>query len=89
MVGKPEGRRLGRLRSWVDSTTIIDLRVIGWDGIDWIHLAQDREQFKPLVNMVMNLRVLENGGKPLSGFTIGSYSRSAQLQLFLFLLAYS
>jgi hypothetical protein len=35
----------------------MDLREIGWDGMDWIVLAQDRDQWKTLVNMVMNLRV--------------------------------
>jgi hypothetical protein len=35
----------------------IDLREIGWDGTDWINLAQDREKWKALVNTVMNLRV--------------------------------
>jgi hypothetical protein len=35
----------------------MDLREIGWDGVDWIDLAQDRDQWRPLVNMVMNLRV--------------------------------
>jgi hypothetical protein len=35
----------------------IDLREIGWDDIDWIDLAQDRDQWKALVNAVMNLRV--------------------------------
>jgi hypothetical protein len=35
----------------------MDLREIGWDGIDWIDLAQDRDQWKALVNTVMNLRV--------------------------------
>jgi hypothetical protein len=34
----------------------IDLREIGWDGVDWIDLAQDREQWRALVNTVMNLR---------------------------------
>jgi hypothetical protein len=45
LVGKPEGKRpLGRKRRrWVDSIKI-DLREIDWDGTDWIHLAQDREQ---------------------------------------------
>jgi hypothetical protein len=36
---------------------IIDLREIGWDGMDWIDLAQDRGQWRGLVNTVMNLRV--------------------------------
>jgi hypothetical protein len=35
----------------------IDLREIGWDDIDWIDLAQDRDQGRALVNTVMNLRV--------------------------------
>jgi hypothetical protein len=35
----------------------IDLREIGWDGMDWIDLAQDRDQWRALVNTVMNLRV--------------------------------
>jgi hypothetical protein len=35
----------------------MDLRKTGWDGMDWIELAQDRDQWMPLVNTVMNLRV--------------------------------
>jgi hypothetical protein len=51
-VGKPEGKRsLGRPR--VDNIKI-DLREIGWDGVDWIDLALDREQWRALVNTVMN-----------------------------------
>jgi hypothetical protein len=57
-VGKPEGKRpLGRPRlRWVDNIKM-DLREIGWDDIDWIGLAQDRDQWKVLVNTAMNLRV--------------------------------
>jgi hypothetical protein len=36
----------------------MDLRVVGWGGVDWINLAQDRDQWLPLVNTVMNLRFL-------------------------------
>jgi hypothetical protein len=36
----------------------IDLRERGWDGMDWIDLAQDRDQWRALVNMVVNLRVI-------------------------------
>jgi hypothetical protein len=52
LVGKPEGKRpLGRpRRRWVDS-----IKIIGWDGMDWIDLAQDRDQWRALVNTVMNL----------------------------------
>jgi hypothetical protein len=55
---KPEGRRpLGRSRCrWVDNIKI-DLTETGWDGVDWVDLAQDRDQWRALVNRVMNLRV--------------------------------
>jgi hypothetical protein len=58
LVGKQEGKEpLGRpRRRWVDNIKI-DLRGIGWDGMDWIDLAQDRHQWRALVNTVMNLRV--------------------------------
>jgi hypothetical protein len=57
LVGKPEGKRpLGRpRRRWDDIRT--DLRMRGWGGMDWIDLAQDRDQWRALVNTVMNLRV--------------------------------
>jgi hypothetical protein len=57
----------------------IDLREIGGDGMEWIDLAQGRDQWKAFMNMVLNLRVPYNGGKFLSSFTIGSFSRRAQL----------
>jgi hypothetical protein len=58
LVGKPEGERpLGRpRRMWVDNIKM-DLREIGCDGMDWIDLAQNRDQGRALVNTVMNLRV--------------------------------
>jgi hypothetical protein len=57
-VGKPEGKKPpGRPRCrWVDNIKM-DLREIGWGGIDWNDLAQDRDQWRALVNMVRNLRV--------------------------------
>jgi hypothetical protein len=57
----------------------MDLREIGWDGMDWIDLPRDRDQWRALLNAVMNLRVPYNAGKFLSGCTIGSFSRRAQL----------
>jgi hypothetical protein len=55
---KPEGKRpLGRTRCRWDDDTRIDLKEIGWEGVDWMHLAQDRDQWRALVNTVMNLRV--------------------------------
>jgi hypothetical protein len=58
MVGKPEGKRpLGRTRHrWADDIEI-NLRERGWDGMDWIELAQGRDQWRALVNMVLNIRV--------------------------------
>jgi hypothetical protein len=58
LVGKPDGKRqLERPRSrWVDNIKL-DLREIGWDGVDWIDMAQDRDQWRALVNTVFNLRV--------------------------------
>jgi hypothetical protein len=58
LVGKTEGKRpLGRPRCrWVDNTKI-DLSGIGWDDMDWIDLAQDRDHWRVLVDTVMNLRV--------------------------------
>jgi hypothetical protein len=35
----------------------MDLKEIGWGGRDWIDLAQDRDQWRALVNTAMNLRV--------------------------------
>jgi hypothetical protein len=58
LAEKPEGRRpLGRpRRRWVDNIKM-NLREIGWDGGDWIDLAQDRDQWRVIVNTVMKLRV--------------------------------
>jgi hypothetical protein len=57
-VGKPVGKRpLGRpRRRWVVDIKM-DIRKIEWGGIDWIYAAQDRYQWRTLVNKVMNLRV--------------------------------
>jgi hypothetical protein len=58
LVRKPEGKRppARRRRRWVDNIKI-DLREIGWNSMDWIDLAQDRDQWRAHVNTVMNLRV--------------------------------
>jgi hypothetical protein len=57
----------------------MDLRKIGWDGMDLIDLAQDRDQSRALVSTVMNLRVPANAGKFLSSCTTRGFSRRAQL----------
>jgi hypothetical protein len=57
-VGNTEGKRpLGTpRRRWMDNIKI-NLREMGWDGMDWIDQGQDRDQWRALVNAVMNLRV--------------------------------
>jgi hypothetical protein len=58
LVGKPEGKRpLGRSRRRLVANIKIDFREIGWGSTDWIELADGRDQWRPLVNMVMNLRI--------------------------------
>jgi hypothetical protein len=58
MWTKPERRRpLGRPRHRCEDNIKIDLKEIRWEGIDWIHLAQDRNLWWALVNMTVNLWV--------------------------------
>ena len=59
LMAKPEGKRpLGRpRRRWVDNIKM-DLQEVGFGGMDWIDLTQDRDRWRALVNAVMNLRVL-------------------------------
>jgi hypothetical protein len=58
LVARAEGKRpLGRSRRRWEDNIKLDLREIGIDGANWIHLAQDRVQWRAFVNTVMNLRV--------------------------------
>jgi hypothetical protein len=58
LVGNAEGKRpLGRPRRRWEDNIKMDLREIGWGGMDWVDLAQDRDQRRALVNTVMNIRV--------------------------------
>jgi hypothetical protein len=43
-----------------------DLREIAWEGVDWIHMAQDTDQWRALVNTVINLGVPQKAGKLLT-----------------------
>jgi hypothetical protein len=63
LVGNPKGNReLGRpLPRWEDNINM-DLREVGWEGVDWIYLAQDIDQWQALVKMVMNLLFPYNAG---------------------------
>jgi hypothetical protein len=59
LMGKPEGKRpLGRPRCRWEDGIRMDLREIGWGGVDWIQLAQNGDRWRAFVNAVMNLRVL-------------------------------
>jgi hypothetical protein len=58
LVGKPEGKRPLRRprRRWVDIIKM-DLLDIGWGGVDWIGVTQDRDRWRALVIAALNLRV--------------------------------
>jgi hypothetical protein len=58
LVGNPDRKRpLGiSRRRWVDNIQM-DVLGIGWGGVDWIDLAQDRDKWRALLNAVMNFRV--------------------------------
>jgi hypothetical protein len=53
LVGRPLGRPRHR---WEDNIKM-DLQEVGWGGMDWIDMAQDRERWRALVSVVMNLRI--------------------------------
>jgi hypothetical protein len=55
------------------------LREIEWGCMDCSHLAQDRDEWRALVNNVMNLRVPKNIGKFLSSWATGGFSKRAQI----------
>jgi hypothetical protein len=57
-VGKPDGKRpLGRPRRRWEDNFKMGLRETGWGGMDWIDLTQDMDQWRALVNMIMNLQM--------------------------------
>jgi hypothetical protein len=58
LVGRPEGKRpLGRPgRRW-ENNIKIDLQEVGWGGMDWIDVAQDRDRWRALVNAAVKLWV--------------------------------
>jgi hypothetical protein len=59
LVGKSERRRpFGKPRRRWEDNIRMDIRKIGCEGVDWIHLAQDRDQLLAVVNTVIELRVL-------------------------------
>jgi hypothetical protein len=58
LVGNPDGKRpMGRPRCRWEEYIQMDLQEVGCVGMDWIELSQDRDRWRALVNVVMNLRV--------------------------------
>jgi hypothetical protein len=58
LVGKPEGKRsLGRSRRRSVDNIRMDLVEVGWGDVDWISIAKDRDKWRALVSVIMNLRV--------------------------------
>jgi hypothetical protein len=58
LMGRPKGRRpLGRPRRRWEDNIKMDLQEVGWGGMYWINMAQDRDRWRALVSVVMNLRV--------------------------------
>jgi hypothetical protein len=72
-------RQLGRPKHRCEDDIKMDLREIGLGGTDWIDLAQDTDQWRAFVNILMNLRVSFNVGKFLSGCATGGFLRRVQL----------
>ncbi|KAJ4445601.1 hypothetical protein ANN_12283 [Periplaneta americana] len=78
LVGRPEGKRsLGRPRRRWEDNIEMDLREVGYDGRDWINLAQDRDQWRAYVRAAMNLRSLMLAGneRVLAGLFERGYMR--------------
>jgi len=64
LAGKAEGKRpFRRSRSWYEDIIRMDLRVMGWESMDWIHQFQDRDRRQAFMNTVMNLGVRLRYGK--------------------------
>jgi hypothetical protein len=57
LVGKPEGKRpFGRSRLGMEDNIRMNLRELRWEDVDWVHFSKDTYQWRPVVNIVMNLR---------------------------------
>jgi hypothetical protein len=87
LVGNPEGRRqLGRRRRRWEDTIKMNLREIEWGGMNWIHLPQNRGQWRALVNTVTNLRIPFNFNNFLSSWATGGFLTRTQLHWISFCL---
>jgi hypothetical protein len=66
-VRKPEGKRpLGRPRRRREDNIEMELKGVGWSGMNWSDLTQERERWSALVNTAMNHRLLKKGSVPWS-----------------------
>jgi hypothetical protein len=80
LVGKPEGKRqLGRPRRRWESNIKMSLQEVGYEVMDWIELAQDRDRWRTSVDELMNLRVPQNAGSFLTSYKPVSFSRRTLL----------
>jgi len=67
---------LGRPRHRWEDNIRLDLRETGWEGMDWINLAQDRDHWQAVLNTVMKLQVSQETGSFLTGCLIITFSRT-------------
>jgi hypothetical protein len=80
LVAKPEGSRpLGRRRHRWEDNIRMDVGEMGWEIVDWMHLDQDRDQWRALVNMEMNFRVTLKRGNFLTSCVTTRFSRKTPL----------
>jgi hypothetical protein len=73
-----------RRESFKSYNTKIDLGEIIWVSMNWIDLTQDRDQWRAIVNTVINFQVPENVGKFLSSCATGGFSKRSQLHEFIY-----
>ena len=75
LVGRPEGKKpLVKPRHKWENKSKLDLQEVGWGGMDWINLTQDRDRWQALVNAVMNERVQPTEGNCSTSCGTGSFS---------------
>jgi hypothetical protein len=80
LMGRPEGKRqFGRSRNRGENNIKMDLQEVGWGGIYWIALAQERDRWRVSLNAVMNLRVPKNAGNFLTSCEPVSFSGRTML----------
>jgi hypothetical protein len=79
LVGKPEGKRpSGRPKCRWDDNIKMDIKEMEREDVEWVYLAQDRDHWRDLVNIAMNLRVPQKVGNFTTWVTVG-FSRTLLL----------